>query len=107
MSGGIYTPPPGNGSGGGGGGSYTTTTSPDTVLVATAAGSVASGKASVTFINTGLAVATVNGENLQPGTAIKFQAYTDPAEEEFVRCAQFSYDPGSGANAELTILTKD
>jgi len=72
-----------------------------TRTVATGAGSVAAGAASVTIVNVGEAAGTVLGAAIEQTEHLTLNAYFDPALNQFVRLPEIAYD-GTGTELSIT-----
>lgn len=69
--------------------------------VESTSGTVAAGKESATFTNTGNATGSVLGEDLAAGASVTFTAYLDPTSNEFKRLPAIAYD-GTGTVIEIS-----
>lgn len=82
---------------------YSTVTTSFVRSDVTAAGTVAAGAGSVTFLNVGTTNATVAGGSLLPGESITINAYEDPATRTFNRTPAIAYTASGTAILHISV----
>ena len=70
----------------------------------TAAGTIAAGKQSITFVNVGTTAATVLGANLNANEAVTLAAYFDPVSNTFMRLPSIAYTASVMATLHISLV---